>query len=437
MNYFIRTFGCQMNKADSEIIDGVMQSAGHIPVISEGEADLVIINTCGVREHAVDRLYGYIRSLRPEAGPHRPFVAVGGCVAQLKKDSLFDDLCQVDCVFGTTSFDRLPEAATLMSGGAQRVNLISLDQAVKEGLPVRRAQITKAWLPISRGCDNYCAYCVVPYARGSERSRVLDVIVAEAESLAGNGFFEITLLGQNVNSYGNDLGEVDLFAVLLKRLDKIDGLRRIRFLTSHPKDLSAKTIEAIATSSSVCEHLHLPLQSGSDKVLASMKRGYDAERYLERVKSIRGAVAGISLTTDLIVGFPGENENDFAATMSLVDEIGFDSAFMFRYSKRAGTLAARLEETVPEEEKEQRLTRLIELQSKISLIKNREYIGREVEVFIEGPSRRNPAYMKGLTRTNKTVNLTSPHDRTGPFQTVRIDDATSASLAGVLCGKIG
>jgi tRNA-2-methylthio-N6-dimethylallyladenosine synthase len=264
----------------------------------------------------------------------------------------------------------------------------------------------------------------------------LDVIVAEAESLAGNGFFEITLLGQNVNSYGNDLGEVDLFAVLLKRLDKIDGLRRIRFLTSHPKDLSTKTIEAIATSSSVCEHLHLPLQSGSDRVLASMKRGYDAERYLGRVKSIRGAVAGISLTTDLIVGFPGETENDFTETMALVDEIGFDTAFMFRYSKRAGTLAARLEETVPEKEKGQRLTRLIELQSKISLIKNREYIGREVEVFIDGPSRRNPAIMKGLTRTNKTVNLTSPHDRTGSFQTVRIDDATSASLAGVLCGKI-
>ena len=430
MNYFIRTFGCQMNKADSEIIDGVMQYAGHIPVISEKNADLVIINTCGVRERAVDRLYGYIRSLRPETGSHRPFVAVGGCVAQLKKETLFDDISQVDCIFGTTSFDRLPKAATLMSGGEIRVNLVSPDQTVKEGLPTLRAQITKAWLPISRGCNNYCAYCVVPYARGRERSRAFDVIVAEAESLVANGVIEITLLGQNVNSYGNDLEQVDLFAVLLKRLDKIDGLRRIRFLTSHPKDLSAKTIEAIAASSSVCEHLHLPLQSGSDKILAAMKRGYDAERYLERVKSIQSAVPGISLTTDLIVGFPGETENDFAATMSLVNEIGFDSAFMFQYSKRAGTLSARLEETVPEEEKERRLTGLIELQSKISLIKNREYIGREVEVFIEGPSRRNPAYMKGLTRTNKTVNVASPPDKTGSFQAVRIDDATSASLVG-------
>ena len=305
MNYFIRTFGCQMNKADSEIIDGVMQYAGHIPVISEKNADLVIINTCGVRERAVDRLYGYIRSLRPETGSHRPFVAVGGCVAQLKKETLFDDISQVDCIFGTTSFDRLPKAATLMSGGEIRVNLVSPDQTVKEGLPTLRAQITKAWLPISRGCNNYCAYCVVPYARGRERSRAFDVIVAEAESLVANGVIEITLLGQNVNSYGNDLEQVDLFAVLLKRLDKIDGLRRIRFLTSHPKDLSAKTIEAIAASSSVCEHLHLPLQSGSDKILAAMKRGYDAERYLERVKSIQSAVPGISLTTDLIVGFPG------------------------------------------------------------------------------------------------------------------------------------
>ena len=279
MNYFIRTFGCQMNKADSEIFDGVMQSAGHIPVISEREADLVIINTCGVRAHAVDRLYGYIHSLRPETGLHRPFIAVGGCVAQLKKDTLFDDLSQVDCIFGTTSFDRLPEAATLMSNGARCVNLISSDKAVKEGLPVRRAEKIRAWLPISRGCDNFCAYCVVPYARGREKSRALDVIVSEAESLAGNGVCEITLLGQNVNSYGNDLGQVDLFAVLLKRLDEINGVRRLRFLTSHPKDLSDKTIEAIATSSSVCEYLHLPLQSGSDKILAFMKRGYDAERY--------------------------------------------------------------------------------------------------------------------------------------------------------------
>lgn len=437
MEFYVRTFGCQMNKADSEVAAGALLEAGFIEV-SEPPADgLVVINTCSVREHAVERLYGFVNSLKPKSkAGGAPILAIGGCVAELKGSGLFTDLPQTDIVFGTRSFHLLPGAVARVTAGEAQVDLTGPVENLPEHPSVRAEDPVRGWLPISRGCDNYCSYCVVPYARGRETSRPAQEVLTEARRMAERGVREITLLGQNVNSYGNDLGETGAFAELLLGLDKTPGIERIRFMTSHPKDLSDLTIQAIASGESLCEYIHLPLQSGSDRILSAMNRKYTVETYMDRISAIRKYIPGAAITTDLIVGFPGETESDFQATLDAVNTIGYDAAFTFIYSPREGTAAAKMPDAMPWAEKEARLRRLIELQAKKSLEANQMYLGREMEIFVENPSRKGENRWAGRTRTNKTVNFSSPLDLKNRFVNVLIEEATPASLAGTLCGQI-
>lgn len=438
MEFYVRTFGCQMNKADSEVAAGALIGAGHTEIQSPPEEGLIVINTCSVRENAVERLYGFVNSIKsPSKVGKQPIVAIGGCVAELKGPELFNDLPQIDIIFGTRAFHLLPQAAERILAGENRVNLTGAGEKLPEHPAIRFEDPVRAWLPISRGCDNYCSYCVVPYARGRETSRPKQEVMDEALMMIERGVKEITLLGQNVNSYGNDLGQKEAFAGLLRELNGIDGLERVRFMTSHPKDLSGETIDAIASGEKICEYVHLPLQSGSDRVLALMNRKYDLDNYLARITAIRQNIPNVSITTDIIVGFPGETEDDFLDTMAAVERIGFDAAFMFIYSPREGTKAAAMPDNLPWEAKEARLRRLIRLQAEKSLAANTAYIGREVEVFVEGPSRKGEHRWAGRTRTNKTVNFSSSEDLKNKFITARVESATSASLGGFLCGQTG
>lgn len=437
MYFYIKTFGCQMNKADSEVISSVLTAAGHIPVDSASQAELIIINTCNVRDHAVNRLYGHIRSLKPtNSRSTKPYIAVGGCVAEINKSNIFKTLPQVDIIFGTRTFNLLPEALSELAGGISHLSFIDRAQSLPDDLQGAPVDPVRAWLPISRGCDNYCTYCVVPYARGREHSTPYNTAVKQAEDHVRRGVKEITLLGQNVNSYGIDLKEKDLFARLLRRLDTIDGLRRVRFMTSHPKDLSPATIAAVASCNSVCEYIHLPLQSGSNRILNLMNRRYTVDEYHDLVYRIRQSVHGVSLSTDIIVGFPGETEEEFTATLTAIEEIRFDSAYTFIYSARPGTAAAELEDRTSFAEKQDRLKQLIAIQSKISRENNLRYVGTQVELFVERPSRYGGRQMAGRTRTNKIVNFAAGTDLIDTFVNVTIDDATPVSLKGRICGKI-
>lgn len=424
-----------MNKADSESIAAVLAESGHGETDDAEDADLVVINTCNVREHAVKRLRGHIESLKPRARP-KPWIAVGGCVGEMTGEAIFDSLPQINILFGTRSFHKLPEAIEAIEAGERRVNLTYFKGGLPDVLPTRPVDPAREWLPISRGCDNYCSYCVVPYARGREISMPFDEIVRSAEDSVSKGAKEITLLGQNVNSYGNDLGDKDAFAVLLKRLDRIEGLKRLRFLTSHPKDMSESTIEAIASCNTVCEYVHLPLQSGSDRILSLMNRGYSFESYLDLVEKLRLAVPGIAVSTDIIAGFPGETGRDFEMTLNAIETVGYDAAYTFAYSLRPGTKAASMPGHIPQAEKDKRLKRLIALQSKISLAKHTQMIGETVEVFIERPSRRGGNRQAGRTRTNKMVNCLSSEILTNRFAAVKIDQVSAASLKGTVCGLI-
>jgi tRNA-2-methylthio-N6-dimethylallyladenosine synthase len=437
MEFFIRTFGCQMNKADSEVAAGTLTGAGHIESPEPPETGLVVINTCSVRENAVERLYGYVNSLKPKSkAGSAPILAIGGCVAELKGADIFSELPQTDIVFGTRAFHLLPDAIERIEAGDKEIDLTGVDGDLPKHPTVRPEDPARAWLPISRGCDNFCSYCVVPFARGRETSRPMAEVLEEAVLMAKRGVREITLLGQNVNSYGNDLGQKDAFADLLYGLNATDGIERIRFMTSHPKDLSETTIQAVAAGDKICEHVHLPLQSGSDRILKEMNRKYNLNDYMARVNALRNAIPRAAITTDIIVGFPGETEDDFGATLSAVREIGYDAAFTFIYSPREGTAAAKMKDEMPWAAKEARLRRLIELQAQKSLDANREYLGCEIEVFVENPSRKGENRWAGRTRTNKIVNFSSPIDLKNRFVNVLIEEATPASLAGTLCGPI-
>jgi tRNA-2-methylthio-N6-dimethylallyladenosine synthase len=425
-----------MNKADSEIAAGTLLAAGFQETANPAEADIIVINTCAVRERAVERLYGYVNSLKsPFKVGKPPLLAIGGCVAEQKKDLLWKELPQTDIIFGTRAFHALPQAIERALNGDERIDLVAAPGEIPPHPPVRPDDSRRAWLPISRGCDNFCSYCVVPHTRGRETSRPLTEVLEEARLMTDRGVREITLLGQNVNSYGNDLGGANLFSTLLTSLDELPDLKRVRFMTSHPKDLSHATIQALAASSNACEYVHLPLQAGSDRVLAAMNRKYTLEQYLGRVEALRRAIPGIALSTDVIVGFPGETEAEFGETMDAVETVGFDSAYTFIYSPRPGTPAADLPDKTSWEEKEARLRRLIGLQSEMSRTANAAYIGRQVEVFLEKPSRRSAGDWTGRTRTNKTVNTPAAGNMTGQFVNVEITGAGAASLTGVLCGK--
>lgn len=435
MKFHLVTFGCQMNKADSEHLAGLLTDAGHTPA-GPDTPDVIVFLSCAVRQSAENRLFGHLGQLKANKGNgHAPIVAVGGCVAQKEQAILSRQFPAVDIVFGTDNYARLPE---LLETYLDKREPICSTDGGHQPTGVRRVALGRSrrgWIPISRGCDNFCTYCIVPHVRGRERSRPLGEVLREAEMLAVQGVVEATLLGQNVNSYGKDLGETHLFARLLRSLDRAKLFRRIRFVTSHPKDLTKETIEAMAGSETVCEHLHLPLQTGSDRVLARMNRGYTAARYVDLVQALRAAIPDCSITTDLIAGFPGETDADFEKTLDLVASIRFDQAFTFLYSPRPGTPAATLGDDVAPAIKQYRLERLIEIQNEISRQKNEALVGQELEILVEGPSKRHRSMLAGRTRTNKTVNFPAP---AAPYTLIKvlIELAGPYSLRGRPCGSI-
>jgi len=434
LKYFIYTFGCQMNEHDSEILAGLCESLGYHRADALAEADLIVLNTCCVRGNAENRIYGHIGNLKP-LKEMRPEVvlAVCGCMAQEpgERERIKSTCPHVDLVFGPQNLHNFPALLQRLRSGESRVIELDLGPgAIHEDLPVKRASGLKAWATIVQGCNNFCSYCILPYVRGRERSRRAERIVAEVRDLVAQGVCEVTLLGQNVNSYGLDLMPDGIdFAGLLRQADAIPGLQRLRFMTSHPKDLSERLIAAMAECRTVCEHLHLPVQAGSDRILSLMNRGYGRQHYLELIRRLRSAVPAIALTTDIIVGFPGETEAEFEETLALVREVRFDGAFTFAYSPRIGTKAAGLPDQLPEEVKRDRLCRLIEAQDGISRASNEALRGTVQEVLVEGPSDRNPGIWCGRTRGNKLMLFPGPSE-SGMLLPVRITEPQTWTLHG-------
>lgn len=433
---YIYTFGCQMNDADTEMMAGLLEAMGYERAGSAGEADVILINTCCVRETAENKVWGLLGELktlkkkRPEV-----IIGIGGCMPQ--QPGMADEIAgrapHVDLVFGTHNRHELPRLLELVySKGKPLYEVWDKAAVIPEGLPARRESRLKAWVPIMFGCNNYCTYCIVPYVRGRERSREPGAIVTEVRNLALQGYREVTLLGQNVNSYGKDLPEKVDFADLLKMLNAVDSLWRIRYTTSHPRDFSDKLIKTIASCDKVCENVHLPAQAGSNRILARMNRGYTREYYLGLVERIRTTIPGASLTTDLMVGFPGETQEDFNDTLDLVRRVRYDQAFTFVYNPRSGTPAARMPDQVSEEEKSRRIQELIAVQKEISLARNRAEEGRIHEVLVDGPSENNPAFLTGRTRTNKKVVFSGSESLIGTLADVRIDEGKLTYLAGSL-----
>ncbi|MCE7883422.1 MAG: tRNA (N6-isopentenyl adenosine(37)-C2)-methylthiotransferase MiaB [Actinobacteria bacterium ATB1] len=434
--YLLRTFGCQMNEHDSERIAGVLEERGLEQADSAENADLVVFNTCCIRDNADQRLYGQLGQLASEKAKRPDMkIAVGGCLAQKDGARLLERSSAVDLVFGTHNVARLPELLDLadVSDGPV-LEILEETEVLAAALPASRRSPFSAWVTISVGCDNSCTFCIVPSVRGREVSRAATDIVDECERLASDGVVEVTLLGQNVNSYGRDLdGRRPLFADLLRSVDAVEGIGRIRFTSPHPKDLRPETIEAMAECASVCEQLHLPVQSGSDRILAAMHRGYRAGRYLERIEDARRSIPGLTLSTDIIVGFPGETEADFQATLDLVEAARFDSAFTFIYSPRPGTAAAGMNDPVPPEEKRERYARLTELVDSIAWSKNLDLVGRPVEILVEGPSKKDPSKISGRTRGGKLVHVSDDDRiRAGDVVTVLVGGAASHYLTGDL-----
>ena len=427
--YHVTTFGCQMNEHDSERMKGMLESLGYTEAETQDHADLILFNTCSIREKADDRFVahlGHAKRLKRE-DPNR-VIGVGGCWAQSVKEEVFARFPFVDVAFGPGQVHKLAEFLTSDSITAQGFFEF---EGFTGHLPAKRAREYQGWMQISVGCNCVCSYCIVPSTRGREVSRPSHELVSEAGRLAADGVREITLLGQNVNSYGRDLPKDQrmTFAELLTALDGIDGLERIRYTSPHPKDMREDVIRAHAELPSLCEHIHLPLQSGSSAVLKRMRRTYTRERYLDRVAMIREHVPDCALTTDIIVGFPGETEDDFEQTLSLAEEVAYDGAFTFIYSPRRGTEAATLPDQVPHEVKVERLERLVEVIQRRGHERAQRFIGRTLDVLVEGPSRTDPTRLRGRSRHNKVVNFTGLGSA-GEFSEVTITGATSQTLSG-------
>lgn len=402
--YYIFNYGCQMNASDTEHYAGQLEELGYILAEDFHTADVIIVNTCCVRESAEKKIAGKIGELKNVKTKNPEVViCVAGCMAQKDGEKLLKKHPQVDLLLGTAYVNDFKNILTdyLADRKGALYTDLTIHQSEFEGKMVRQSPFS-AWIPIMYGCNNFCTYCIVPYVRGRERSRAIENIVAEIEQAVKEGYKEFTLLGQNVNSYGKDFGEKDAFAKLLRRVNEIEGVERVRYMTSHPRDMNEEVIKAVAECEHVCENFHVPFQAGSDEILRKMNRGYTREKYLELIKMIRSYVPDAAITTDIIVGFPGETEQDFEDTLALVQEVGFDAAFTFIYSKRSGTPAAKMEGQVPLDVKKDRLNRLMEVQNLSSLHRNEEMLGKVVEVLAEGPSR-NPAVWTGRTRTNKIV----------------------------------
>jgi tRNA-2-methylthio-N6-dimethylallyladenosine synthase len=426
---YIETYGCQMNLADSEIVLGIMKKHGYSLTDDISKADVILVNTCSVREHAEQRVIGRLSSfLRYKKRKPDLVIGVLGCMAERLKKRLIEEENLADIVVGPDEYRKLPQLVSDAFAGHKGIAVkLSKVETYDDITPLRTEGIS-AWITVMRGCDKFCTFCVVPFTRGRERSRPLDSIVKEVEVLSSQGYREVTLLGQNVNSYRD--GNYD-FADLLSAVARVDRNMRIRFTTSHPKDMSDKLIQTIAEHPNICNYIHLPVQSGSDRILELMNRTYDRKHYLELVRKIRETIPGVSLSTDIIAGFPTETEEDHKMTLSLLEEVRFDGAFMFKYSPREGTKAYAMGDDVPDEVKVRRLTEIIELQQKISYEINQELIGKEVEVLVEGESKRSPEQWMGRTDTNKVVIFPKLEGvKPGDYVIVRINKANSATLFG-------
>ncbi len=428
--YHVTTFGCQMNAHDSERIKGMLESLGLGEAHAQEEADVIVFNTCTVREKPDQRFAAHLaQAAALKRRDPEKVIAVGGCYAEAQRERIFVLYPYVDVAFGPGSIPHL--ADWLGAGGSAPRGRFAEWSSFAGELPQKRERRHSAWVQVSMGCNSVCAYCIVPAVRGREQSRRAGEIVAEVTQLAADGVREITLLGQNVNSYGRDLpreARLD-FGDLLRACDAVEGIERIRFTSPHPKDFRASVISAIAECASVCEHAHLPLQSGSSRILKAMRRTYSRERYLQLVEEMRAAVPDLALTTDVIVGFPGETERDFSETLEVVEEVGYDGAFTFLYSPRRGTEAAAMAEQVPEDVKRERIERLIGLAQRVAHERNQQRVGGVEEVLVEGASRTDPSLLRGRTRRNTTVNFTGVA-APGDLVEVRIEGATSTTLRG-------
>ena len=448
--YFLRTYGCQMNENDSERIAGLLEVDGYHKTEELADADVVVLNTCCIRENADNKLYGALGNLKAlkESKPELQIV-VGGCLAQKDRSLIQQRAGHVDVVFGTHNVHRATELMAAARQGGPITEIweeAALDEAdaFPSALPAKREIDYRAWLTIQIGCDNSCAFCIVPAVRGAEISRPIDDVVAEAQRLAAEGVTEITLLGQNVNSYGRDLmlkarrsGQSvrvrPLFAELLQRVGQIEGIKRVRFTSPHPKDMTPDVFEAMSSTPSVVPHLHFPLQSGSDRILAAMHRGYRSQRYLEKLTQARATIDDLAVTTDIIVGFPGEDDEDFEATLAVAAEARFDGAYTFVFSPRPGTEAADLvdqycDRTVVQD----RYARLRTVIERSALARYRQRIGRVEEVVVEGPSKKNPEVLTGRTAQNKLVHFPSRPLKPGTYAMVMVDDAAHQYLMGTL-----
>ena len=428
---YVQTFGCQQNEADSERIAGLAVRMGYRVTSDPAHAKLILVNTCAVREHAEKKAlsmigqYKHLRDADPEV-----VIGVGGCMVAQKHraDQLKNSYPYVSFIFDTSSIHTLPELVYGALTRHARQFSLSETAAIAEGLPLYRETKYKAWLSIMYGCNNFCTYCIVPYTRGRERSRSPEAILTEARELIADGARDITLLGQNVNSYGRDLGGGENFAALLRQIARLDGDFRVRFMTSHPKDASDELIRVIAEEEKIVRHFHLPVQSGSDRVLARMNRRYTAEHYLGIVERLREAVPDISLTSDIIVGFPGETEEDFEATLEMLRRAQYDTIFSFIYSPRRGTPAAEMPDQVPHEVSTARFERLLALQNEISLARNRRFVGRTVRVLAEEVSRTDLTKLTGRGDSPRPIHFTADPSLIGQFVQVRITSADTFSL---------
>jgi tRNA-2-methylthio-N6-dimethylallyladenosine synthase len=432
--YLIRTFGCQMNEHDSERIGGLLLADGMSPTDDVSDARVIVLNTCAIRENADNKLYGNLGHLKP-LKDRRPDlkIVVAGCLAQKDQGLIQRKAPWVDVVIGTHALPHLLELLRRAEIDGPQMDVREYTETFPSALPAARADDIRAWVSVAVGCDNACTFCIVPLVRGPQRSRSIGEILAEVQDLAAHGVVEVTLLGQNVNTYGRDLtvpgsARRPLFARLLREVDGVVGIRRIRFTSPHPHDFTADVIDAMAESEHVCEHIHFPLQSGSDRVLRAMKRSYRRERYLEWLARIRNTIPGIAVSTDIIVGFPGETERDFEDTLDVVRRARFDSAYMFQYSPRPGTRAATMEDQIGKEVVQERFDRLVVLQEQVSLEKNRAEVGRTFEVLVEGEGKRGGS-TQARTRTNRIVHVADRLER-GTFADVRVTTASAHHLTG-------
>ena len=432
--FFIMTYGCQMNEEDSEKLSGMLKSIGYSRTEVRDEASIIIFNTCCVRENAENKVYGNLGDLKKlkKKNPNL-VIAICGCMMQQQgmADKILKMFPYVDIIFGTHNSYKFPEYLNrVKTEGVQVKEILDKETKIVEGIPVDRESSVKAFVTIMYGCNNFCTYCIVPYVRGRERSRKSEDIVKEIKDLVAKGYKEVTLLGQNVNSYGLGLEEDINFAKLLRKVNEIEGLERIRFMSSHPKDLTDEVIMAVKECDKVCEQIHLPVQSGSNDMLKVMNRRYTREKYLEVMNKIKEEIPGCAITTDIIVGFPGETEEDIQDTIDLVKEVGYDSAFTFIYSRRNHTPADKMENQIAEDVKHERFNRLVEAVNDSVVKINKSYEGKVVEVLVEGPSKNDETKLMGRTRTGKLVNFAGDESLVGKLVNVKIYRAQPFSLLG-------